>query len=53
MIDLSRDVVLPELAETHEHLPRLWARARVDALLREMDMNGEREDYIADMDSFA
>jgi Ca-activated chloride channel family protein len=48
-IDLSRNVALPELAEAHEHLPRLWARARVDALLREMDRNGEREDYIAEI----
>jgi Ca-activated chloride channel homolog len=48
-ITLSRDVTLPELADTHEHLPRLWARARVDALLREMDTNGEREDYIAEI----
>lgn len=48
-IKLSRDVTLPELADTHEHLPRVWARARVDALLREMDTNGEREDYIAEI----
>ncbi|HKG59681.1 MAG TPA: VIT domain-containing protein [Pyrinomonadaceae bacterium] len=48
-IKLSRDFVLPELADTHSHLPRVWARARVDALLREMDLNGEREDYIAEI----
>ena len=48
-INLSRGVSLPEFADTHEHLPRLWARARVDALLREMDANGEREDYIAEI----
>jgi len=48
-IKLSRDVVLPELADIHSHLPRVWARARVDALLREMDLNGEREDYIAEI----
>ena len=29
--------------------PRLWARARVDALLHEMDLDGEREDYIAEI----
>ncbi|NOT61918.1 MAG: VWA domain-containing protein, partial [Acidobacteria bacterium] len=28
------------------HLPREWARARVNALLREMDLNGEREETI-------
>jgi Ca-activated chloride channel family protein len=48
-IKLSREVVLPELSDTHQHLPRLWARARVDALLREMDLNGEREDYISEI----
>lgn len=48
-INLSRDVVLPELADVHSHLPRVWARARVDALLREMDLNGEREDYISEI----
>ena len=48
-IKLSREVVLPELADIHSHLPRVWARARVDALLREMDLNGEREDYIAEI----
>ena len=48
-IKLSRDVVLPELSDAHTHLPRVWARARVDALLREMDLNGEREDYISEI----
>ena len=48
-IKLSREVVLPELSDEHRHLPRVWARARVDALLREMDLNGEREDYISEI----
>ncbi len=48
-IKLTRAVVLPEFDDTHEHLPRLWARARVDALLRAMDLEGEREDYIAEI----
>jgi len=48
-VRLSQDVILPELSDTHTHLPRVWARARVDALLREMDLNGEREDYIAEI----
>ncbi|MFN0107235.1 MAG: VIT and vWA domain-containing protein [Blastocatellia bacterium] len=47
--NLSRRVSLPELETAHEHLPRLWARARVDALLYEMNLNGEREDYIAEI----
>jgi Ca-activated chloride channel family protein len=48
-INLTRTVALPEFDDAHEHLPRVWARARVDALLREMDLNGEREDYIAEI----
>lgn len=48
-IKLARDVELPELSDAHKHLPRVWARARVDALLREMDLNGEREDYISEI----
>ena len=46
---LARRVNLPALETAHEHLPRLWARARVDALLYEMNLNGEREDYIAEI----
>ena len=42
----SRVVELPEFADERKHLPRVWARARVDALLREINLNGEREDYI-------
>jgi Ca-activated chloride channel family protein len=48
-INLSRDVMLPEFEDTHQHLPRLWARARVAKLLEEMNLNGEREDYIAEI----
>jgi Ca-activated chloride channel family protein len=48
-IVLSRRVQLPELEAAHDHLPRLWARARVDALLYEMNLNGEREDYISEI----
>ncbi|MBI4851231.1 MAG: VWA domain-containing protein [Acidobacteria bacterium] len=48
-INLSTDLLLPEFDDLHSHLPRLWARARVDALLREMDIEGEREDYIAEI----
>jgi Ca-activated chloride channel family protein len=48
-LSLSRRANLPALETAHEHLPRLWARARVDALLYEMNLNGEREDYIAEI----
>jgi Ca-activated chloride channel family protein len=48
-INLSRSIQLPEFEDTHQHLPRLWARARVGALLEEMNLKGEREDYIAEI----
>lgn len=48
-INLSTNLLLPEFDDTHQQLPRIWARARVDALLREMDLYGEREDYIAEI----
>ncbi|MDX2029980.1 MAG: VIT and VWA domain-containing protein [Blastocatellia bacterium] len=48
-VRLARKIDLPELEAAHAHLPRLWARARVDALLYEMNLNGEREDYIAEI----
>ncbi|MCA1592094.1 MAG: VIT and VWA domain-containing protein [Acidobacteria bacterium] len=48
-INLTRAVSLPEFEDTHAHLPRLWARARVDALLNEMNLSGEREDFIAEI----
>ena len=43
---LSNNVNLPEFADFHKHLPRLWAKARIDALVREINLSGEREDYI-------
>ncbi|MFY9223179.1 MAG: VIT and VWA domain-containing protein [Blastocatellia bacterium] len=48
-INLFTNLLLPEFDDTHAQLPRIWARARVDALLREMDIYGEREDYIAEI----
>ncbi|HZS47012.1 MAG TPA: VIT and VWA domain-containing protein [Blastocatellia bacterium] len=45
-IKLSEQVNLPELDATHDHLPRLWARQRVDALLRLIDLNGESPELI-------
>jgi Ca-activated chloride channel family protein len=48
-INLSRELTLPELDATHSFLPRLWARARVNALLQAMNRDGEREDYIAEV----
>jgi Ca-activated chloride channel family protein len=48
-INLLRQVELPALADFHAQLPRLWARARIDWLVKEMDLTGEREDYISEI----
>jgi len=48
-INLLQTVELPALADFHDHLPSLWARARIDWLVREMDLSGEREDYITEI----
>lgn len=48
-LQLSKDVSLPEFDDTHSYLPRVWAKARVDALLQAMNRNGEREDYISEI----
>jgi Ca-activated chloride channel homolog len=43
---LEQDVQLPEKDDSHPHVPRLWARARVDALLRQIALNGETREAI-------
>ncbi|HSE98308.1 MAG TPA: VWA domain-containing protein, partial [Blastocatellia bacterium] len=43
---LSRQVDLPERDDSHPHVPRLWARARVDALLRQIALEGETKEAI-------
>ena len=48
-INLSREINLPELDETHAHLPRVWAQAKINALLQAMNRGGEREDYISEI----
>ncbi len=48
-INLAREVNLPEFDETHAFLPRVWARAHVNALINAMNETGEREDYIAEI----
>jgi Ca-activated chloride channel family protein len=45
-IALTKQVDLPDLDAAHEYLPRVWAKARIDALLAAMNRDGEREDYI-------
>jgi Ca-activated chloride channel homolog len=45
-IRLSQRFDLPERDDSHPHVPRMWARARVDALLRQIDINGETKEAI-------
>jgi Ca-activated chloride channel family protein len=40
-LELKRSAELPALALDHAQLPRLWARARVDALLEKIERDGE------------
>jgi Ca-activated chloride channel family protein len=45
-VQLAQQVTLPEKDDSHPHVPRLWARARVDALLRQIALNGETKEAI-------
>jgi Ca-activated chloride channel family protein len=38
---IEQKAALPEQDLTHQHLPRTWARARVDALLEKIERDGE------------
>jgi len=45
-VRLNQQVELPERDDSHDHVPRMWARARVDALLRQIALNGETKEAI-------
>jgi Ca-activated chloride channel family protein len=45
-VRLTQRVDLPERDDAHPHVPRMWARARVDALLRLIALNGETKEAI-------
>ncbi|HWP45303.1 MAG TPA: VWA domain-containing protein, partial [Blastocatellia bacterium] len=45
-VRISRQVELPERDDSHPHIPRMWARARVDALLRQIALGGETKEAI-------
>jgi len=46
LVRLTQQVELPERDDSHPHVPRMWARARVDALLRQIALNGETKEAI-------
>ncbi|MBI2683242.1 MAG: VWA domain-containing protein, partial [Acidobacteriales bacterium] len=43
---MTKNAPLPAESSDHPHLPRLWARARVDALLEKIEREGEDRDAI-------
>lgn len=45
-VRLDHQVELPERDDSHDQVPRMWARARVDALLRQIALNGETKEAI-------
>ncbi len=45
-IRLTEQVTLPERDDAHPHVPRMWARARVDALLRQIALEGETKEAV-------
>lgn len=49
--DVSRKITvdLPEKDIVHSHLPRMWARARVDKLLDLINFEGEKDDWIKEI----
>ena len=40
-LEIQASAVLPAMAPAHKGLPRLWAKARVDALLAKVERDGE------------
>ena len=44
--ELRKQVSLPAVSSEHPQLPRLWARARVDALLEKIEREGEDQKTI-------
>lgn len=52
-VRLAQQAQLPELNEEHPHIPRLWARARVDALLRQIALTGETKEAIDEIIALA
>jgi len=49
--DVTRNisVELPEKDIVHSHLPRMWARARVDKLLDLINFEGEKDEWIKEI----
>ncbi|HUF02681.1 MAG TPA: VIT domain-containing protein [Aridibacter sp.] len=52
-LKLSKEVELPANEPAHGFLPRVWAKARINALIDAMNVSGEREDLIAEVISLS
>jgi Ca-activated chloride channel family protein len=50
---LKKQTEFPTLSLDHPHLPRLWARARVDALLEKIERDGEDQKTIDEIIALA
>jgi Ca-activated chloride channel family protein len=48
-VRVAENVDLPEKDDSHPHVPRMWARARVDALLRQIALEGETREAIQEI----
>ncbi|MCO6510635.1 MAG: VWA domain-containing protein [Aridibacter famidurans] len=51
--ELSKLVDLPERETAHAFLARIWAKARINALIDAMNVSGEREDLISEIISLS
>jgi Ca-activated chloride channel homolog len=49
LVSLSEKADLPRESDEHPQLPRIWARARVDALLEKIERDGEDAASIAEI----
>lgn len=45
-VRITQQVSLPDRDDSHPHIARMWARARVDALLRQIALEGETKEAI-------
>jgi Ca-activated chloride channel family protein len=48
-VQVTEQVTLPEQDDQHAHVPRMWARARVDTLLRQIALEGETREAIQEI----
>jgi Ca-activated chloride channel family protein len=52
-MEMKQSIELPALSVEHAQLPRLWARARVDALLEKIERDGEDQKTVDEIIALA